>query len=215
MTEISKPKYFNITLLRHGESVGNAESRWQGQADFLLTDTGRAQAKALAERWKREKAKFDFVISSPLSRARETAEIIASQLGLKIEFEPLLMERDNGEFAGLTAHEVRQNFQHPDFTTPYDPVGTDGEGDWELFLRAGQALHELLKREPARYLVVSHGGLLNQLMHAVVGIFPQAHNSGARFRFNNTAFAQLAYNPNQHRWMIDKLNDHAHWQGAE
>ncbi|MBK8824271.1 MAG: histidine phosphatase family protein [Anaerolineales bacterium] len=51
MIEI-KPQPFHITLLRHGESVGNAESRWQGQADFPLTDTGRAQARALAERWK-------------------------------------------------------------------------------------------------------------------------------------------------------------------
>ncbi|MBI3169916.1 MAG: histidine phosphatase family protein [Chloroflexi bacterium] len=215
MIETSKPKFFNITLLRHGESVGNAESRWQGQADFPLTDRGRAQAQALAERWKREKMKFDFVIASPLSRARETAEIIASKLGLMVEFEPLWLERDNGEFAGLTAHEVRQNFEHPDFTTPYDPVGMDGEGDWELFLRAGQALHGLLKREPARYLIVSHGGLLNQLMHAVVGVVPQANDAGARFRFSNTAFAQLFYFPSQHRWAIDKLNDHVHWQDAE
>jgi broad specificity phosphatase PhoE len=210
-----KPKYFHITLLRHGESIGNAESRWQGQVDYPLTDRGRAQARALAERWKREKVRFDFVISSPLSRARETAEIIASELGLMVEFEPLWLERDNGDFAGLTPQEVRNNFSHPDFTTPYDPVGTDGEGDWELFLRAGQALHDLLKREPARYLIVSHGGLLNQVMHAVMGIIPQAHNSGASFRFSNTAFAELTYHPNQHRWVVDKLNDHIHWQDAE
>ncbi|GJQ36968.1 MAG: histidine phosphatase family protein [Anaerolineales bacterium] len=212
---VNRQRYFNITLLRHGESVGNAESRWQGQADFPLTDVGREQAKALAERWKREKVKFDFIISSPLSRARETAEIIGAQLGLLVEFDPLWLERDNGEFAGLTAHEVRSNFSHPEFTTPYDSVGMDGEGDWELFLRAGQALHDLLKREPARYLIVSHGGLLNQLMHAIVGIIPQAHNSGASFRFSNTAFAQVIYSPNQHRWMIDKLNDHNHWLDAE
>lgn len=211
----SRQKVFQITLLRHGESIGNAEARWQGQADFPLTDRGREQAFALAERWKKEKVQFDYVISSPLSRARETAEIIASALGLTIEFEPLWLERDNGEFSGLTAHEVRTNFTHPEFTTPYDPVGMDGEGDWELFLRAGQALHNLLKREPARYLIVSHGGLLNQLMHAVVGIVPQANNSGTRFRFSNTAFAQLIYFPSQHRWAIDKLNDHLHWLDTE
>lgn len=211
----TKSKVFVITLLRHGESVGNAESRWQGQADYPLTDRGRAQANALAERWVREKMKFDFIISSPLSRTRETAEIVASKLKLPLEFEPLWLERDNGEFAGLTAHEVRQNFPPPDFTTPYDSVGTDGEGDWELFLRAGQALHSLLKREPARYLIVSHGGLLNQLMHAIVGIVPQANNAGTRFRFGNTAFAQVLYFPNQHRWAIDKLNDHLHWLDAE
>jgi broad specificity phosphatase PhoE len=206
-----RPQPFRITLLRHGESVGNAESRWQGQADYPLTDTGRAQAHALAERWKSERTKFDFVISSPLQRARETAEIIAQALAMPVEFEPLWLERDNGEFAGLTAQEVRENFEHPPFITPYDPVGGIGEGDWELFLRAGQALQSLLKREPAKYLIVSHGGLLNQFMHAVVGIAPQANNAGTRFRFGNTAFAQLVYYPHQHRWAIDKLNDHVHW----
>ena len=211
----NKPQPFYITLLRHGESVGNAESRWQGQADFPLTDIGRAQTRKLAERWKKEKVKFDLVIASPLARAKETAEIIASALNLKVEFEPLWLERDNGEFSGLTAHEVRQNFTHPPFMTPYDSVGGDGEGDWELFLRAGQALQSLLKREPARYLIVSHGGLLNQFMHAVIGVTPQANNAGTRFRFENTAFAQLLYYPHQHRWAIDRLNDHAHWKDSD
>lgn len=211
----NKTQPFYITVLRHGESVGNAESRWQGQADYPLTDTGRAQARKLAERWKEENVKFDLVISSPLERAKETAEIIASTLYVKVEFESLWLERDNGEFSGLTAHEVRQNFVHSTFSTPYDPVGGVGEGDWELFLRAGQALQNLLKREPARYLIVSHGGLLNQFMHAVVGVAPQANNAGARFRFSNTAFAQLMYYPHQHRWAIDRLNDHAHWKDAD
>lgn len=206
-----RPQPFRITLLRHGESVGNAEARWQGQADYPLTDVGRAQARALAERWKTERMKFDFVISSPLQRARETAEIIAQVLAMPVELDPLWLERDNGEFAGLTAQEVRENFIHPPFITPYDPVGGIGEGDWELFLRAGQALQSLLKREPAKYLIVSHGGLLNQFMHAVVGVAPQANNAGTRFRFGNTAFAQLVYYPHQHRWAIDKLNDHVHW----
>lgn len=209
------PLPFQISILRHGESVGNAESRWQGQAEYPLTDTGREQARALGERWKKETMLFDLIISSPLIRARETAEIIGQALGLKIEFDPLWLERDTGEFSGLTAHQVRENFQHSRFTTPYDAVGRDGEGDWELFLRAGQALQSLLKRKPARYLIVSHGGLLNQFMHAVVGIAPQANNAGARFRFNNTAFAQLMYYPDLHRWVIDKLNDHTHWRDAE
>jgi broad specificity phosphatase PhoE len=213
MNNFSPP--FQITLLRHGESVGNAESRWQGQAEYPLTELGREQARALAKRWKSENMKFDFVIASPLERAKETAGIIASELNLKVEFEPLWMERDNGEFSGLTAHEVRHNFQHPSFTTPYDPVGVDGEGDWELFLRAGQALHNLLKRDAGKYLIVSHGGLLNQVMHAIVGVAPQANNAGTRFRFGNTAFAQLMYYPHQHRWAIDKLNDDAHWRSTE
>lgn len=205
---------FVITLLRHGESIGNFESRWQGQSDFQLTDTGRAQARALAERWKSEVARFDLIVTSPLLRAKETAEIIASALNINVESEPLLMERDIGEFAGLTALEMRKKNSQPEFFTPYDSVGGSGEGDWELFLRAGLALHNLLRRDPGSYLIVSHGGLLNQLMHAIVGIGPQANNAGTRFGFNNTAFARLIYYPNQHRWTIDTLNDHAHWKDA-
>jgi broad specificity phosphatase PhoE len=200
---------FNFVFLRHGESIGNAQSRWQGQSDYALTEKGRAQAHALAERWKSENVKFDLIISSPLSRARETAEIIALALDAKVEFDSILLERHIGEMEGLTAEEVQKRPQPP-YVTPYDPIGGAGEGDWALFLRAGQALHSLLRRPAGRYLIVSHGGLLNQLMNAIVGIAPHVDPSGVRFRFENTAFARVIYFPYQHRWAIDALNDRAH-----
>src|SRR5450756_2964317 len=68
---------YTVTFLRHGESVGNLENRFQGHADFPLTETGRAQARALAERWHTEGRLFERVFSSPLARARETAEILS------------------------------------------------------------------------------------------------------------------------------------------
>jgi len=208
MSSVEKPVY-QFVLLRHGESVGNAESRWQGQSDYPLTEKGRAQATALAERWKSEGVKFDLVTASPLIRAKETAEIIASALDVRAEFDPIWMERDIGEMEGLTAEEVRR-IPRPPFITPYDYVGGDGEGDWELYLRAGQALHALLRRPAGSYLVVSHGGLLNKLMYAILGIAPHADPSGVRFRFENTSFARVIYFPHQHRWAIDSLNDRAH-----
>ena len=143
---VDKPVY-TFVFLRHGESVGNAEARWQGQSDYVLTEKGRAQAQFLVERWKSEGVKFDLVITSPLVRAKETAEIIASALDAELELEPLLMERHIGEMEGLTAEEVRKKPQPP-YVTPYDSVGGEGEGDWALFLRAGQALYELLQRAP-------------------------------------------------------------------
>ena len=200
---------FQFTFLRHGESVGNAESRWQGQSEYPLTDKGRAQAHALAEYWKAEDVKFDLAIASPLSRARETAEIIAAALNVPLEYDPIWMERDIGEMEGLTAEEVRQKPQPP-YITPYDSIGGDGEGDWALFLRAGQALHDLLRRPAGSYLVVSHGGLLNQLMHASVGVPPHADPSGVRFRFENTAFSRAIYFPYQQRWAIDAINERTH-----
>jgi broad specificity phosphatase PhoE len=214
MSSRDRPVY-HFVFLRHGESIGNAQARWQGQSDYALTDKGRAQARALAERWKSEGVKFDLIIASPLVRAKETAEIIAAALEAQVEYDPILLERHIGEMAGLTAEEVRKRPQPP-YATPYDPIGGEGEGDWALFLRAGQALHRLVRRPPGSYLIVSHGGLLNQLMNAIVGIAPHVDPSGVRFRFENTAFARVVYYPHQHRWTIDALNDHAHlnerWQ---
>ena len=200
---------YSFVFLRHGESIGNAQSRWQGQSDYALTQKGRLQARALAERWQSENIKFDLIVASPLSRAKETAEIIAAALNARIEFDPILLERHIGEMEGLTAEEVKRR-PHPPFVTPYDSIGGEGEGDWALFLRAGQALHKLVHRPPGSYLVVSHGGLLNQLMNAIIGIAPHVDPSGVRFRFENTAFAQVMYFPHQHRWAIEAINDRAH-----
>lgn len=206
---LSHRPVYNFVFLRHGESIGNVEARWQGQSDYALTEKGRLQARALAERWQAEGVKFNLVISSPLVRAKETAETIASHLGVKVQFDPIWMERNIGEMEGLTAEEVRRRPQPP-YSTPYDSIGGGGEGDWALFLRAGQALHDLLQRPAGSYLIVSHGGLLNQLMNAIIGIAPHVDPSGVRFRFENTAFARVIYYPHQHRWAIDTLNDRAH-----
>ena len=209
MSPIERPVY-QFVFLRHGESTGNAESRWQGQSDYPLTERGRAQATALANRWRAEEVKFDLAISSTLTRSRETARIIAAALNVPLEFDDIWLERDIGEMEGLTPSELQKR-PRPAYVTPYDSIG-GGEGDWELFLRAGQALHSLLKRPAGSYLVVSHGGLLNQVMHAIVGVAHHADPSGVRFRFENTSFARVLYHPYQHRWAIDALNDHAHIQ---
>ena len=202
---------YALTFLRHGESVGNADGYFQGQNDFPLNETGRAQAKALAQRWVTDKATFDLVLSSPLSRARQTAETIASALSVPVELEPWWMERDNGILAGVKREDGHQVNPQPLFTNIYQPFARTGEGDWELYLRAGQALHHLLSRPPGEYLVVSHGGLLNQLMYAILGIVPQPNYAGARFRFSNTGFAVFIYFPDEHRWQVEVINDHSHW----
>ena len=105
VSEDNTPSYTFI-FLRHGESIGNAEGKHQGQADFELTEKGRTQARALAERWQVEKQHFDRIVSSPLMRARETAEVISGMLNTPLEFDPLWMERDNGLLAGLLPDEA-------------------------------------------------------------------------------------------------------------
>jgi 2,3-bisphosphoglycerate-dependent phosphoglycerate mutase len=209
------PIIYYITLLRHGESQGNFEGRHQGQADFPLTDKGREQVKALLERWKSEGKEFELVTSSPLARACESAEIIATGLGIPLELDPIWMERDNGLMAGLSPEEVRQTLPQPSFIHPYQPVGQTGESQWQLYLRAGAALQSIFRHPPGKYLVVSHGGLLNMLFYAILGITPQPNFHGPRFRFNNGAFATVSYNPAAHRWYILGVNDHLHTQSDE
>jgi len=206
---------YQIILLRHGQSVGNAEGRYQGQSNFPLNDTGRAQAQALARRWAAEGIAFDRIISSPLLRARETADIIAAALNTPIEEDALWQERDNGLLSGMRAEEAAEKHPRPAFFTPYTPVGDTGEGQWDLFLRAGKAVRELIRRPPGRYLVVSHGGLLNMVLYAMLGIIPQANFHGARFRFRNAAFASLLYRPGEHMWVLNRLNDRQHWDSID
>jgi 2,3-bisphosphoglycerate-dependent phosphoglycerate mutase len=214
-SQIHTPTIYHIILLRHGESQGNFERRHQGQADFPLTDRGRDQSKALLDRWKSETKEFDLVISSPLARAQETAEIIASSMNIPLELDPVWMERDNGLMAGLSEEEVRETLPQPPFIHPYQAIGQTGESQWELYLRAGKAVQSMLNRPPGSYLIVSHGGLLNMFFYAILGIAPQPNFHGPRFRFNNSAFATLSYNPTSHRWYVLGVNDHMHWKSEE
>ncbi len=198
-------KSYDFVFLRHGESVGNAEARFQGQADYPLTETGRLQAQVLANRWSREGVRLDLVITSPLARAKETANIIGSALRTPVEEDPIWMERNAGEMAGLTREEALEQWPDAETRTPYDPFGESGEGDWELFLRAGKAVHQLLKRPPGQYLIVTHGGLLNKVMYAVLGIPVQTHFHGPSFRFGNTGYAVFRYLPVRHQWRMIRL----------
>ncbi len=202
---------YRITLLRHGESSGNAQNLFQGHAEYDLTEKGRAQSEAVAARWLEEGKTFMRIISSPQSRSRQTAQIIAKKLSLALEFDSNWKEINNGILAGLSLDEVDKKYPSPEIMTPYEPIGGSGESQWDLYLRAGRVVQELIRRPAGNYLVVSHGGFLNRVLYAMLGIVPQANFAGARFRFRNTSFAVVYYDPKQHIWLLDRLNDRAHW----
>ena len=206
---------YTITFLRHGESVGNAEDRFQGHADFPLTEKGRAQAQALADRWRAENVPFDKCIASPLLRARQTAEIISAALNVPLEFDPDWMEFNNGVIAGLNHEEAEQVAPHPAFMTPYTHFGKTGESRWQVYLRAGRAIQRILDLEPGRYLVATHGGILNMALYAILGIPVQADSSGPRFMFQNTTFTTFTYGPERHSWRMLNFDNRQHWKEEE
>ena len=115
-----------------------------------------------------------------------------------------------GKRSGLTMDEIHAQFQDPNSVNPYDSIDESGESDWALYLRGGQALHKILQRPPARYLIVTHGAILNMTLYAILGIAPQPNFQGPRFRLENTAFCQFRYYPQAHRWRVDVIGDTGH-----
>lgn len=202
---------FTLVFLRHGQSTGNAAGVPQGQGDYPLSELGIRQAQSLAQLWQRRAVGFDAIISSPLQRAHQTAEIVAAALGSPpLEVDPVWLERDVGVLQGLRPEVAAQSHPRPPFMNPFHPVGNTGESQWAVYIRAAQALESLLSRPLGRYLVVAHGGILNLVLYTALGIAPQANFGGVRFSFGNTAYAWLEYEPNRHRWNLVKLNALSH-----
>jgi len=151
-----------IVLIRHAESVWNAEGRWQGHEDPPLTERGRAQADSLAESLRDESVLH--IVSSDLLRARSTAEPLARALGLDPVTDPRLRELDVGRWGGRTRQEIAA--RDADLLARFDAGDPDARaGGAEslalLRVRARTALRELCASAPAgRLALVTHLGWL-------------------------------------------------------
>ena len=180
-----------LTFLRHGQSVANRDGIVQGHLDSPLSDLGRQQAEALALAWAQNPRQHNLIISSPLLRARETASILSTRLGLPIELDPDWKERDLGRAQGMSVQEFltppRGRTARPPFAVAYE----DGEGTWDLYLRAAAAVRSVVRRPPGSYLVVSHGGILNSALRVILGIAPGPGHA-PRIEFGNCGYADLS-----------------------
>ncbi len=170
-----------MLLLRHGQSTWNAERRWQGWADAPLSEIGRAQARAAAEGLRG--AGFDGVVASDLSRARETAEIIAGALGIgPVGVEIGLRERDVGAWSGLTVDVIEERWpgQLAAWRAGQLSVIPDGEGD--ITDRVVAATERVLALHPGgTVLAITHGGVIRTVERAL-GIQPDpVRNLGGRW----------------------------------
>ncbi|MBW8879707.1 MAG: histidine phosphatase family protein [Acidobacteria bacterium] len=143
-----------ILLARHGETDWNRDGIWQGWADPPLNDTGRAQARELAEQLRT--TPFDAVYSSDLRRAHETALIVAEPHEVPIVADPGLREIDIGPWSGLTRAEIEERF--PDGKRP------GGETREQHATRVLEAVERIAREHPGeRILLVTHGGTMRAL----------------------------------------------------
>jgi len=156
-----------ILLARHGQTAWNALGRLQGHTDIELDATGRTQARELARSL--GDAGITRVWSSDLARAKETAAIVAGELGLPPpEVDAELRERKFGVFEGLTRDECAA--QHPDAWRAWvaqtsHPPG--GEPRADATARMQRALLRLVG--DGTTLVVSHGGVMRLWLMDVLG----------------------------------------------
>jgi broad specificity phosphatase PhoE len=159
-----------IYLARHGESDWNAANRFQGHSDRPLTDHGREQAKALADLVAAESV--EAIYASPLSRALETARIVAARTGLGVVVDEGLREVDTGSWSGLSRAEVRERY--PEGFQRWITGGAgweDGESYEEMAERVLAAVNRIAAAHPGgRVLLVSHGGPIRAIQAASDGM---------------------------------------------
>lgn len=152
-----------LLLLRHAQSTWNAQKRWQGRADPPLSLDGRRSAEAVASHF----SDVGAIYTSPLLRARETAEIIGKVLGVEnVVADEGLVERNLGEWTGLTRDQVQQGW--PGFLDEHKWPAT-AEPTKSIRQRAQQSLISIADQvSPATgvtplVLVVTHGGLITTI----------------------------------------------------
>lgn len=192
-----------LFFMRHGRSLADDEGLHGGRYDDSLTEIGRQQARRRASLLTSENLNLDKIISSTLKRAAETAEIVANELHVPVEYCQDWMERDNGPLAGMTFEDGKQKYPIPDFKNRFDMLIPDqgGESEFQLHHRALKALMNLVALETGNYLIVSHGGFLNAVMRCIVGIQPPVnHKHGIFFAFGDLGYIHVSYNPNHERW---------------
>ena len=149
-----------IGLLRHGQTDWNIDFRLQGIADIPLNPTGIAQAELAGKII--DGNDWDVLLTSPLSRARDTADIVAKASGFEIiHVEPLLLERSFGEAEGLLYEEWKARYEDTNAVPGAETLD-------ELRARALELLDKLaVNYAGQRVLTVSHGALIRKLLRIV------------------------------------------------
>lgn len=160
----------SLILIRHGRTAWNTARRLQGTHDEPLDDVGREQVRRLAERFRGEHV--DALYSSPLVRARDTAEPLAAAIGRPLILAPDWREIHVGSYEGLSADDAEA--RHPGWAeamTRRSFAFPGGESPRQVTDRLAASFHELAARHPGeRIAVVSHGFALHMFCAWLFGL---------------------------------------------
>jgi probable phosphoglycerate mutase len=203
-----------LILVRHGITDWNREGRFQGHRDPPLSAEGRDEARILGERLAAADERPVRIIASSLSRARETADLIAAALGgLRVESEPRLMEIGQGEWEGRTHADLEVN--DPERYAAWrrqighqQPPG--GEPIDDAMARVGAVLAEVTKTDDWPICLVSHGGTLRLLARRLLGL--GAPQDWDPLDLDNASLSRLLWT-DETGWRLESWNDVHHLLG--
>lgn len=152
-----------IGLIRHGSTAWNKEGRIQGHTNNPLDEEGLRQASALAERLRGEG--WDYIYSSDLLRARQTAEVIAEKLGISVAgLVPEIREMNGGLLEGTTEMERVERWG-----SAWRALDLGLEPHESGMQRGSRAIEEIARRHPGKnILIVSHGAVLRSSLGGLV-----------------------------------------------
>jgi len=197
-----------ITLVRHGETKWNALGKFQGCKDIDLSFDGILQAQYLSKRFVNN---FDHIYTSPLNRARQTAEIISQSSSTTPIVEFGLREINFGEWEGLTIKEIETNFPEKFIKWRNDELnGPMCGGDLSIknaSMRAKKAIIEIAKKHQGEnIIIVAHGGIIKA---GLIGIFDLKMTMYHKIILGNTSVSKIIFDDNLSAKIIT-LNDTSH-----
>ena len=202
-----------IIFVRHGQTLWNMEGRVMGQLDSPLSPLGELQAQAIAERL--AQVSFEYLYSSDLGRALQTARIVAARTGHEIRVDQDLRERHLGVFQGITGEEKRR--LHAETWKACKAGGDDyqipggGESQNQRRQRAQRVMERLAERHAGgSVVIVSHDGILRGFLAHVLGLDVASETLFLRTHASYNCFIR-----DDQAWRVLVWGDTSHPDGVE
>jgi len=194
----------DILIIRHGQSEADILNVIEGRANFNLTELGRKQAKAMAD-WVKENYSINKIYSSPLNRAKQTAEYVSKVYGIDIIFDDDLMEWKNGLIAGLTPEEAKKKYPEPK-RFPHTRV-YEQESIIDFRMRAETILSKIINenKDDDTIVIVSHSGMINMLFRSFI---ESSTNSDISIKSGDTGIHYWKINSGKKSIQFCNKNEH-------
>ncbi len=163
-----------LLMIRHGQTDGNKKEMVYGHLDLPINEEGARQVEKMAEEL--TKQHIDAIYASPLTRTRQTAEVVSAKLGLPVYYNDDLVERDFGSLNGQLWKDILEkygpDYRHKDFRQEYDYHEFGGEDFTDVRQRV-LAFLEYVERthtDDQVILVITHAGIIRLMYHLYTDI---------------------------------------------